>query len=253
MKGPTLLNGEQLAQIKNILFDLDGTLLNIEMNTFVANYVAGLANCFVDLTNRRDFTVAVLHSAFDMLRSNDESQTNEEYFLSLISLRLNIGPALFKTRLEEFYSNGLQCLAPMVQAFPLSRRILQHCFDHDLRVIIATNPLFPRPVIEARLKWADLNEFPFHLVTSYENCRFCKPHPRFFQDILLSQNLKPEESLMVGNDPQFDLAAAEAGIATFLLDPLSSHVDKTFHADFSGCHQDLLHLIESITENRSKH
>jgi FMN phosphatase YigB (HAD superfamily) len=241
----------ELSEVRGILFDLDGTLLNVEMNAFVFGYVESLSRSFTDLVNHRDFAKALLGSAFEMLHSDDGSQTNEVFFLDKMSRRLDIAPGLFKDRLEGFYRDGLHELAPLVRPFPISRRILRHCFDHDLIVVIATNPVFPRQVIDARINWGCLEGFPFHLVTSYENSRFCKPHRQFFQDILDSQGLRPEESLMVGNDAEFDLPARQAGIPTFLLDTCPpGPKSQSRRADFRGSHQDLLQLLEHITRNR---
>jgi FMN phosphatase YigB (HAD superfamily) len=244
------MNLRDLQSVRAILFDLDGTLLNVEMNAYIFGYAEGLARCFADLTNRCTFANALMKSAFDLLNSDDETRTNEEFFLGRLSQRLGISPDIIKTRLEAYYYDGLQLLAPLVRPFPLVRRILGHCFANDLEVVIATNPVFPRPVVDARIDWGRLSDFPFHMVTSYENCRFCKPHPRFFRDILNARRLQPNEALMVGNDAEYDLPARNAGIPTFLLDscPGSQHCSGV-RPDFRGSHEDLLQLLRRITES----
>ena len=109
----------------------------------------------------------------------------------------------------------------------------------------------PRPVVEARLKWGQLDDFPFDLVTSYENCRFCKPHRQYFGDILHSLGLDPQQAIMVGIDTEYDLPAQQAGLATFLLDTcLIDHHNRSAHADFFGSHHDLLELVRCIAANR---
>lgn len=57
----------------------------------------------------------------------------------------------------------------------------------------------------------------FEFYTTYENSRYCKPNPAYFQEILTHANVHPEECLMVGNDTAEDLAAATLGIQAFLL------------------------------------
>jgi FMN phosphatase YigB (HAD superfamily) len=241
------MNPRVLKTVRAILFDLDGTLLNVEMNAYIFGYAEELGRCFADLTNRCTFANALMKSAFDLLDSDDESQTNEEFFLDRMSQRLDISPDIFRARLQIFYSDGLQQLAPLVRPFPLSRRILRHCFDNDFQVVIATNPVFPRPVVDARLDWGRLSGFPFHMVTSYENSRFCKPHPRFFRDILDAFGLQPNEALMVGNDAEYDLPARDIGIPTFLLETCpDSQRDSAMRPDFRGSHQDLLELLRRI-------
>ncbi len=245
------MNCPSLPPIEAILFDLDGTLLNVEMDAYISGYVRGLARHFSDLANHCRFADTVVASAFDLLNANQGEQTMEELFLTLIEERLGIDGTLFRDRLNQFCNNGLQCLAPLVRPFPLVRKILQECFDSGLRVIIATNPVFPLPVVEARLKWGQLDDFPFELITSYENCRFCKPHRQYFVDILHSQGLSPQQAIMVGNDTEYDLPAQRVGLTTFLLDTcLIDRNNRSAHADFYGSHQDLLELVRCIATNR---
>jgi FMN phosphatase YigB (HAD superfamily) len=164
-----------------------------------------------------------------------------------MSRRLDIAPGLFKDRLEGFYRDGLHELAPLVRPFPISRRILRHCFDHDLIVVIATNPVFPRQVIDARINWGCLEGFPFHLVTSYENSRFCKPHRGYFADILEYMELLPEHCLMIGNDTEHDLAARKAGVATFLVDTwIVDRCDGAFATDYRGELVDLCRFVDEL-------
>lgn len=237
--------------IEAILFDLDGTLLNIEMNAYIAGYVQGLACHFSDLVNRCRFADTVVTTAYDLLKADRGEQTMEDLFLSLVEERLGIDGELFRRRLGHYCDDGLHRLATLVRPFPLARRILQCCFDLDLQVIIATNPVFPRSVVDARLKWAQLDDFPFALVTSYENCRFCKPHRQYFLDILHTRRLSPEQTLMVGNDTEYDLPAQQAGLTTFILDTcLIDHKNRSARADFRGSHRDLLALVRCIGENR---
>ncbi len=245
------MNCSQLPPIEAILFDLDGTLLNVEMDAYISGYVRGLARHFSDLANRCRFADTVVASAFDLLNADQGEQTMEELFLTLIEERLGIDGTLFCDRLNQFCNNGLQRLAPLVRPFPLVRKILQECFDSGLRVIVATNPFFPLPVVEARLKWGQLDDFPFELITSYENSRFCKPHRQYFVDILHSQRLNPQKAIMVGNDTEYDLPAQRAGLSTFLLDTcLIDRNNRSAHADFCGSHQDLLELVRCIASNR---
>ncbi len=250
-KSTFCMNCPPLPPVEAILFDLDGTLLNVEMDAYISGYVRGLARHFSDLANRCRFADTVVTTAFDLLKSDRGEQTMEELFLALLEERLGIDGELFRARLNQYCDNGLNRLAPLVRPFPLARKILQHCFDSGIRVIIATNPVFPLPVVKARLKWGQLDDFPYDLITSYENSRYCKPHRQYFTDILHSQGLSPKQTIMVGNDTEYDLPAQQAGLTTFLLDTsLIDRQNRSAHADFFGSHQDLLELVLCIVANR---
>jgi FMN phosphatase YigB (HAD superfamily) len=115
--------------------------------------------------------------------------------------------------------------------------------------VIATNPVFPRKLVEARLQWGEIADFPYDLVTSFENSRFCKPHPGYFLQVLEHLALAPEEVVMIGNDTEHDLGARAAGIASFLVDTwLVDRLAGAFQADFRGNHLDLFRFIGRLGE-----
>lgn len=237
----------RLEKIRGILFDLDGTLLQVEMKQFIPAYVGALSTCFADLVEGSRFTDSVLAATFALLQRRDGDRSNEELFLASLERHLGIAPAVFGERLRRFCGDGLQNLASHVRPLPLARPILQRCFDRGLQVVLATNPVFPRPVVDARLRWGELHGFSFHHLTTVENSRRCKPDPGYFSDLLARMNLAPEECVMVGNDTEHDLAAATVGILTFLVDTwLIDRLNGAFTADFRGGHTDLFRFIGQL-------
>lgn len=240
-------DSHRLQNIRAVLFDLDGTLLQVEMSDFIPAYVRGLAGCFVDLAGRRTFAEVVLAATYALFSREEGPQTNEDLFLAALQQHLGIPARVFTERLQHYCGDGLQRLAPMAQALPLARQIIDCCFARGLEVVIATNPVFPRPVVEARLAWAQLIDFPFRLVTCTDNSRYCKPHPGYFQEVLAQLGLAPEEVVMVGNDTEHDLAARQSGISAFLVDTwMVDRLNGHFTADFRGDHAALLRFVDNL-------
>lgn len=238
--------------IKGILFDLDGTLLNIRMEAYIDAYIDGLARCFEDLADRMVFAEVLISSAYALLSNRDGEQTNEQFFLSLVASQLGIGREQMLERLQRFYRDGLTSLAELIRPFPQSRAIMQSCFDKNLKVALATNPVFPGPVVEARLRSAGLDDFPYHHISSYENSHYCKPNPRFFLDILAKLELDPSQAVMVGNDTHYDLPSPRTGIASFLVDTcLIDHGGLDRNATWRGDHNDLLQFVRRLPERRN--
>ncbi len=239
--------GDGLGNIRGVLFDLDGTLLQVEMRKFIPNYLRTLAEFFDDLVDRRAFAEAMTATTFGLLRADDGRRTNEEMLLEAICRYLGIHRSVYRERLKDFFSRGMAELAPLVTPLPLARRILERCFERGLSVVIATNPVFPRPLVEARLDWGGLLDFPYQLVTSYENSRYCKPNVRYFHDVLEQVGLAPEQCVMVGNDTEHDLAAREAGITTFLVDTwMIDRQGGAFVTDFRGGHAELYEFVGQL-------
>lgn len=235
-----------LGDLKGVLFDLDGTLLQVDMNRFIPAYVDGLAEVCADLAEHRRFTDVLLQATWALLRSDQGECSNQQLFHFAIERHLAISPDLFSQRLQRYCNDHLPSLAPLITPHPLVPQILRGCFERGFKVVIATNPVFPRPLVEARLDWGGMGEFPFDLVTSYENTRFCKPNRGYFEDILQTLGLEPQHCLMVGNDTEHDLAAGAAGIATYLLDTWLIDRGGSLRPDYRGGHEELCNLLESL-------
>lgn len=236
----------KLGRLQGGFFDLDGTLLQVDMQRFIPDYVEGLARVCADLAERHRFSEVVLKATWGLLQNDRGEYSNQQLFHSVIERHLAISPDLFNQRLQRYCLEQLPALAPLITPHPLVPRILRGCFERGLKVVIATNPVFPRSLIEARLVWGEMAGFAFDLITSYENSRYCKPHPGYFEDILQTLDLAPEHCLMVGNDTQHDLAAQQTGMATFLLDTWKVDRGGGFKPDFQGGHAELCTLLESL-------
>jgi len=236
-----------LDAVEAVLFDLDGTLLQVEMEQFIPAYIGGLAAHFADHADRGAFARTVRGTIHTLLTRPGDGTTNEALFLAALERQCAIPPALFGERLAGYCADGLAELAPLVRPLPLARRILQSCFERGLKVVIATNPVFPRPVIEARLGWGDLADFPFELVTTFENSRYCKPNPAYFDEILSRLGLEGRQAVMVGNDTEHDLAARKAGIPTFLVDTwMVDRLGGNFACDYRGGHLELCRFVTRL-------
>lgn len=238
---------ESFSKVKGVLFDLDGTLLQVEMREFIPAYIEGLAKHFPDVPDPATFARAVKDSIRALLASDSGQSSNEEFFLATLGRQLGLDAAVCGERVRRYCANGMAGLESLVRPLALARDILSRCFEHGLKVVVATNPVFPRPLVEARLRWAQIADFPFDYVTTFDNSRYCKPHPGYFRDVLGQLGLAPQECLMVGNDTEHDLGARAAGIPTFLVDTwLLDRAKGEYVTDYRGGHGELLHFIDQL-------
>lgn len=244
---------QALSGVEAIFFDLDGTLIQVEMRDYIPAYIKGLSALFAPQVPPELFGQVMKACIRSLILEGEQRSSNEKSLLDALERHLCLKETLFREGLERFCSAGLRALEPLVSPSPLARPILQACFDRGLEVVIATNPVFPKAVVEARLEWAGLRDFPYRLVTALENSRFCKPNPGYFADLLEVVGCEARQCLMVGNDTEHDLAARRLGIPTFLLDTWL--IDRTagdFCADYRGGHPELLSLVESLPEKGRK-
>lgn len=238
---------EQYATVRGVLFDLDGTLLQVEMREFVHAYIDGLWAHFPEVPDPADFGRAVKASIRALLASNEGAFSNEQFFLAILGHQLRLDAALCGERLRNYCAGGMAGLESLVRPLAMARSILARCFERGLKVAVATNPVFPRPLVEARLRWAGIADFPFDHVTTFDNSRYCKPHPGYYRDVLRKLGLAPEECVMVGNDTEHDLGARAAGIPTFLVDTwLLDRANGEYVTDFRGSHHELFQFLGQL-------
>ncbi|ADU31104.1 HAD family hydrolase [Evansella cellulosilytica] len=203
---------------KVILFDLDGTLLPMDTEAFVKNYLKELAPRVAHIIDPNEFIQALLAGTDAMLKNLDATKTNEqvfeETFLSITKLaREDIWPTL-----DDFYEKVFPTFSHLCQPTNTAREILEEALSQGYRLAVATNPVFPKAAIYHRLTWARIDDIPFELVTVYEESIYTKPHKEYYQYICDKLNVHPQDCIMVGNDKQEDLSASQIGMKTFLVE-----------------------------------
>lgn len=236
-----LAAGLDLAQVDTVLFDLDGTLIDIDMNRFIPAYMQRLTARLADLADPRALTMVIRETVHVMLNGSDGSQTMEQLLLNKLAGEFGIGSNDYHRRLALFIEYDLPSLRPLVKAHPASRALIEACLANGWQAIMATNPIFPLAVVEARMTWGKLDGLGFRHITAYETSRHCKPHPGYFHQLLDQLGTPPSSCLMVGNDTEHDLAAAAVGIQTCLLTTwLIDRLGGRYQANWQGNHEELL-------------
>jgi len=199
------------------LFDLDGTLLPGNTDQFNQAYFQAMSRSVAPVVDPGRFIKALMHSVGVMLANRDAALTNAEVFWREIRSRLADYQEALEPLFINFYAHEYQELAQIVSPSTMTRKVVQDALDRGLRIVLATNPLFPYSAIHDRLTWAGLADLPWDLVTSFEDMHFCKPLPEYFLEIAGRLGLPPEACLMVGNDVYRDMAAAAVGMGTYLV------------------------------------
>ena len=204
--------------IQAVLFDLDGTLLRVQMAEFIPRYIAGLATQCREFVSPKQFEKAMLSAIRSLIRFTGNGElTNEQRLFILLQQQLGVAEVDLRQGFDAYRDSGMSELQPLVHSIPLAKQVLAEC-SGQVPLVLATNPVFPEFMIRARLEWADLDGLHFEHLTSYENSCFCKPQSGYFEAIAERLGVAAEHCLMVGNDTQHDLSAAAVGMQTFLVD-----------------------------------
>lgn len=203
--------------IKAILFDLDGTLLPMDQDLFMKYYFGSLAQKLIPYGYDKETLVNNVWAGTKAMVMNNGAKTNEEAFwdtfCNLVGKDCRNDMPVF----DSFYRNEFSAAKNACQPTGKAKEIIDFIKASGKRLILATNPLFPFVATENRTTWAGLSPADFELITTYENCHYCKPNPKYYIEILEQTGLKPEECLMVGNNAEEDMIAGTLGMKVFLL------------------------------------
>lgn len=193
-----------------ILFDLDGTLLPMELEGFARAYFGALAMELSDFGIAPEALVKAIWGGTRAMMKNDGSRLNVDVFWDSFTQLTGIDRALVEPRCDAFYATGFHAARAATQPNPLAAEAVRIAHEKAEKVVLATNPLFPMQGQATRLSWLGLSPEDFDLVTCYATDRFCKPNPAYFADVCQRIGVDPAACLMIGNDDREDMACARA-------------------------------------------
>ena len=206
-----------MKKITTVFFDLDGTLLPMDQDTFIKAYLGGLVKVAAGYGYDPTLLAKSIMAGTYVMVKNDGSKSNEDafwlYMQSVFGDKIMGDYHIF----DDYYKTDFQKVADVCGCNPKANEVVKQVKGKGLRIVLATNPLFPQIATESRVRWAGLDKEDFELITTFENYSHCKPNLEYYKDILAELNLDPEECLMVGNDVDEDMITAGLGMRVFLL------------------------------------
>ena len=206
--------------LKAILFDLDDTLLGNDMDDFLPGYFQLIGKFASQFFPPEEFLEELMICTEAMYTNIDPTTANRDVFWSRFEQRTGKDPNEMEAFFSRFYSEQFDQLQHLTTKRPFAKKLVDYCQEQGWEVVIATNPLFPKTAIDARLEWAGLpiDQYDFPLVTTYENMHATKPQPAYYAEILDRIGVQPAEAIMIGNDWENDIVPAQSlGIHTFWL------------------------------------
>lgn len=232
--------------LKTILFDLDGTLLPIDTDAFVRQYMKALAAYAGHLIPPAQLVEQVMASTYEMIRNTDPNLTNAQVFASDFFPKVGKEEAEIMPFFDAFYREKFPALKAVCPGIPgLARQVVQTAVAQGYEIVLATNPLFPLVAIQERMRWIEVDDLPWRLITSYEEMHACKPQPAYYKEVLERIGRRPEECLMVGNDVQEDGVAGKLGMEVFFVTDFLMNRDETpLPAGHHGSLTDFLGRLE---------
>lgn len=201
---------------KAVLFDLDGTLLPTDTDAFTRIYFKGLCEALAPAGYEPKMLVDSIWQCVKAMALHPEKTNEQAFWDEFYKIYGEKAKADIKY-FDEYYKTDFDKAKEICGCNEYAKKVVDTLKAKGVRVIVATNPFFPKIAVEKRISWAGLKFNDFELVTTYENSHYLKPDPRYFTEILEKCSLKAEDCLMVGNDAEEDMAAKLAGLDVFLL------------------------------------
>ena len=231
-----------------LLFDLDDTLLDTNLDTFVPAYFQALATHMANRVSSDVVLRALVHGLSLMNESKDPTRTLQEIFDAAFYSKLGVAKEEVTDALEEFYDIVFPTLREHTRQRLAAAPLIEWALSCDFRVAIATDPFFPRKATFHRLRWAGLDPEKLELVSTFEHFHFSKTHPAYCAEMLGRLGWPEGPVLTVGNDLQRDLLPAHRlGLKTFWVEGESA--SDTAPGEFvagRGKLEDLHPWLESI-------
>ncbi|MBQ7283857.1 MAG: HAD family hydrolase [Oscillospiraceae bacterium] len=231
--------------IKTVLFDLDGTLLPMDQDVFIKEYFTLLATKMAPYGYEPKKFIETIYNGVKAMVTNDGSCNNEKAFWNLFTSVYGEKAAKHEPVFLDFYMNEFQNVAKSCGFKPQANEIIKFCKEKGLRVILATNPLFPSVATESRMRWAGLDKEDFDYFTVYENSSYCKPNPKYYIELLDKIGADTKDCAMIGNDVDEDMITEKLGMKVFLLtDDLINKSGKDISVYPNGSFEQLKQWIE---------
>ena len=202
-----------------LLFDLDDTLLDTNMDAFIPAYFQALSKHLFGCVSPDVMLHALMHGTNLMNESYDPTRTLQEIFESDFYPALGIPKQELVEVIDDFYDNIFPTIGGHTRQRPDAAPLIEWALSQGFRIAIATDPLFPRKATWHRVRWAGLDPEKLELISTFENFHFTKTHPAYYAEVLGQLGWPEGPVLMVGNDVNRDLLAAnQLGLKTYFID-----------------------------------
>lgn len=235
-----------MIEFNTVLFDLDGTLLPINGEAFEAIYFKGLSSYFLDKYEPKEF-IKLIWTATKAMVIDTSSKTNEEAFMEALQSLVKEDITWMQERFNQFYLNEFDQIKIAVTPNQFIQKAVKLLKEKGYRLVIATNPMFPKIAIEKRIEWTGCDRNDFEYVTSFEENHYCKPQLKFYEEVLNDLKLEASQCLMVGNDMNEDMIVSNLNMSTYLI---TNHViQNTIVPDsvnYSGNYEEFYQFVQDL-------
>lgn len=223
-----------------ICFDLDGTLLGMDIDDFMTSYFSRIATWGAKQgLDPHRFIEAIKCGTKAMALSDDDNINKDVFWKEFYKVygKENLEGIDALEIADEFYKEDFFHIGDDFASDPKVAEAIQTLKDKGYPLLLTTMPMFPLQAVKHRLGWAGVDPDSFERITTYENSKTTKPRQTYFAENLAAMGVPGKDVLMVGNNTMEDMAFLDLGadgylVTDWLLDPIGYDLDSIKHGTF---------------------
>lgn len=220
-----------------ICFDLDGTLLPMDIDAFMGAYFKRIAAFMGAHGVDADLFMKGLMAGTKAMATHTDGRVNADVFWDTFYGIYGGTPEERERVLAlatRFYTEEFPHIGDDFEAPPAAANVVRMLKEKGYPLLLTTMPMFPQVAVEHRLGWAGVDPASFERITHYENSKSVKPHQTYFAENLAAMGLSGNDVLMVGNNTMEDFAFLDLGVEPYLitdwlLNPIDLDVNTLRH------------------------
>ncbi len=225
-----------------VCFDLDGTLLPMDIDEFMAKYFAGIAAFMTANGQDGERFMAALKAGTKAMATHADDALNSDAFWRTFFEVYGVADLSQQERLQQlstrYYDEAFPHIGDGFQGDPTAARVIAKLAAKGYPLVLTTMPMFPRAAVEHRLEWAGVDPAAFARITHYGNSKSVKPKQTYYAENLAAMGVAGDEVLMVGNNTMEDLSFLDLGadaylVTDWLLDPVGFDLDTVRHGSMA--------------------
>lgn len=233
---------------KLIMSDLDNTLLPvITQDEFVRIWFSDVAKKFYDRQMNQAVALNAINEGCRAMMLNDGRKRNNEVFYDTAVKKSGYPKEVLEEVLTDYYATTFSNVRKITEENPFAPEIVRLMKEKAEFTAVATMPLFPLSACDTRMRWTGISADQFDLVTSFDQSSYAKPNPLYFQEIIDRFKVKPEQTLMIGNDVKEDMIPCRLiGVDVFLVtDHIITH-DLDYKRFRQGTYEQLVEFLQTL-------
>lgn len=246
-----MLNYESVIDLKRyklIMSDLDNTLLPIyTQDKFVEIWFRDISAKFREYGLDPVEAVKGVNQGVRAMLYNEGDRKNIDVFYDEVEKISGYPRGQIEPPTLDYYSTTFENVYDITLPNPHAVSIAELMKEKADYAVVATMPIFTIEAVAMRMGWVGLKPEMFDHITTAGNSSFCKPNPRYFEEILDRFGVKPEEALMIGNDVREDMQPCRSlGVDVFLVkDHMITH-QLPYDGYRQGTYEDLIEFLEAL-------